>query len=367
MKYIGVGIGFTGIVQAFKLIPRPGGRHTTGPPPPYLGSTSVEPVVRLGFANQMEDFIPGLPNPDERLQHSPHPHASVSLIGAGPGNPDLLTVKALRELRKANLVIADRLVSKEILNMITLSSRGSTELRVAKKYRGCQEKAQEEIYSWMREALAAGKNVSRLKIGDPFMYGRGGEEVMEIRKWGYEPLVVPGLSSAICAPLLAGIPVTHRSIANQIIVGTGYGMKSLIPSMRTFDKNHTTIFLMAVSRLRNLCIQMIDAGYPSDLPAAIVERASTPSQRLLIATVADIADMADEHNVCAPAVIVVGEAVKVLHGDVRGVVQDGKINSFGKNTLYNAKIFDAVPPVGEEWWLSQQELDRIFEQVNNHD
>ncbi len=362
MKYPLVGIGLARIIQAFKLTPRIERGHTTGLLP-YLG-TSAMPVVHL-FAHEM-DFISVQPNPGEPLQHSPHPDASVSLIGAGPGDPDLLTVQALREIRKADLVIADRLVSKEILNMITLS-RGSTELRVAKKYPGCQEEAQEEIYSWMREALAAGKNVSRLKIGDPFMFGRGGEEVMEIRKWGYEPLVVPGISSAICAPLLAGIPVTHRGIANQVVIGTGYGMRNLTPAMRAFDKNHTTIFLMAVGRLRDLCKQMTDAGYPADLPVAVVEKASTPSQRLLIATVADVADMADEHNVCAPAVIVVGEAVKVLHGDVRGVVQDGKINSFGKNTLYNAKIFDAVPPVGEEWWLSQQELDRIFEQVNNHD
>ncbi len=338
-------------------MPRPGRGHTTGLPP-YLG-TPVVPVVRR-FAHKM-DLISTLPNPGEPLQYYPHPDASVSLIGAGPGNPDLLTVKALRELRKADLVIADRLVSNEILNMITLSS-GSTELRVVKKYPGCQEKAQEEIYSWMREALAAGKYVSRLKIGDPFIFGRGGEEVMEIRKWGYEPLVVPGISSAICAPLLAGIPVTHRGIANQVVVGTGYGMRGLIPAMRAFDKNQTAVFLMAVGRLRNLCKQMTDAGYPTDLPVAIVERASTPSQRLLIATVADITDMADEHNVCAPAVIVVGEAVKVLHGDVRGVVQDGKISS--KSTLYNEKIYEILPPVGE-WWMSQQGLNKIFDQVNN--
>ncbi len=355
IKYLFLGIGLARIVQSFKLMPRPGRGHYTGLLP-YFGTPAVHLPRR--FAHEM-DLISILPSQGEPLQHSPHPGASVSLIGAGPGDPDLLTVKALRELRKADLIIADRLVSDEILNMITLS-KGSTKLRVAKKYPGCQENAQEEIYSWMREALAAGKYVLRLKIGDPFMFGRGGEEVMEIRKWGYEPLVVPGISSAICAPLLAGIPVTHRGIANQVVVGTGYGMKSMIPPMRLFDENQTAIFLMAVSRLRNLCKQMTDAGYPTELPVAVVERASTPSQRLLIGSVADIADIADEHNVCAPAVIVVGGAVKVLHGDVRGVVQDEKINS--KNPLYNEKIFQNPPPVGE-WWTSQQELNRIFDQV----
>ncbi len=361
MKYLLVGIGLARAIQAFKLMPRIERGYTTGLLP-YLHASAM-PVVRL-FVHEMDLTSVQPSSPGEPLQHSspPHPDAFVSLVGVGPGDPDLLTVQALREIQNADLVIADRLVSKEILNTITLR-KGSTELRIAQKYPGCQEKAQEEIYSWMREALAAGKKVSRLKIGDPFMFGRGGEEVMEIRKWGYEPLVVPGISSAICAPLLAGIPVTHRGIANQVVVGTGYGMRNWTPAMRAFDKNHTAIFLMAVGRLRGLCKQMTDAGYPADLPVAIVERASTPSQRLLIATVADVADMADEHNVCAPAVIVVGETVNVLHGDVRGVVQGGKISS-KKNAFYNESIFDIVPPVGE-WWLSHKGLDTIFEQVNN--
>ncbi|CAM9430623.1 unnamed protein product, partial [Scytosiphon promiscuus] len=199
---------------------------------------------------------------------------TCSLVGSGPGDPDLLTVAGLRELQSADLVIADRLVSKEILGLV------EGELRVARKYPGCAEQAQREIYRWMREGLSAGKHVVRLKIGDPFIFGRGGEEVLEMRELGVEPKVVPGISSVFSAPLLGGVPVTHRGVATQqVTLGTGYGQNYARPDICDYHPQKTAVFLMAIGRLEELCEDLVRRSYPTDTPVAIIENASTPRQR----------------------------------------------------------------------------------------
>jgi uroporphyrin-III C-methyltransferase len=267
-----------------------------------LVSVHQHVLVVLGLA------IPG--------QHARARRGSVALVGAGPGDPDLMTVRAVRELEKADVVIADRLVSKEILDMV----RG--ELKVARKLPGCQEKAQAEIYGWMREALENGQRVARLKIGDPFVFGRGGEELLELRKWGFEAEVVPGVSSALSAPLLAGIPVTHRGVANQLMISTGYGRDYTSTDVPPYDPLRTCVLLMAVGRLKQLSQDMLAGGYPGKTPVAIVERASTAAQRIVVATVDDVAEVAKEHGVCAPACIVVGEVVDVTLDGARGLIHD---------------------------------------------
>jgi len=237
----------------------------------------------------------------------------VSLVGAGPGDPDLLTVAALRELQQAQLVISDRLVSKEILDLVTC------ELKVARKRPGCAEEAQAEIYDWVREGVVAGRRVVRLKIGDPLVFGRGGEEVLEYRKLGVEPRVVPGISAAMAAPLLGGIPLTHRSVANQVVIGTGVGTNGTKTGVIPYNPQRTAVFLMAVGRLEELCADLKAHGYPGSCPVGIVEQASTPRQRTIIGTIDTINDIATELNVRPPSTIIFGECVRVLQQTEEGL------------------------------------------------
>ncbi|CAM9620783.1 unnamed protein product [Ectocarpus sp. 4 AP-2014] len=247
---------------------------------------------------------------------------TCSLVGSGPGDPDLLTVAGLRELQSADLVIADRLVSKEILGLV------EGELRVARKYPGCAEQAQREIYRWMREGLSAGRHVVRLKIGDPFIFGRGGEEVLVMRELGVEPKVVPGISSVFSAPLLGGVPVTHRGVATQVTLGTGYGQDYARPDICDYHPQKTAVFLMAIGRLEELCADLVRRSYPTDTPVAIIENASTPRQRVIKGTVDTISKVARGLKVKAPATIVVGEVVSVLHGPEQGLLSDAAEGMF---------------------------------------
>jgi len=266
-------------------------------------------MVEVGCINTKREFIVDahlLGNLPEHLEPGTH-LGEVTLVGAGPGDPDLLTVAALKALKTADLVVADRLVSAEILELV------EGELKVARKLPGCAHEAQREIFRWCVEALLEGKNVARLKIGDPFVFGRGGEEVIEFRRLGFEPKVIPGISSALAGPLAAGIPVTHRGVANRVVFMTGNGKDDSIPQLAPFHPEQTCVFLMAVGRLRELTADLAKNGYPASTPVGIVERATTPRERTVRGTVEDIADIAEQERVQAPAIIVVGDVVNALH------------------------------------------------------
>eukprot|EP01035_Chromulina_nebulosa_P017010 gene17010-22512_t len=230
----------------------------------------------------------------------------VSLVGAGPGDPDLLTIQALNLIKGASLVIADRLVSPEILSLI------DCKLKVANKKPGCAEEAQEEIYAWVKEAVNKGENVVRLKIGDPFLFGRGGEEVLEYRKLGIEPFISPGLSSSYVAPLIANIPITHRDSANHVVITTGYGKNGSFVDIPNFEEDRTIVLLMAIGRINEIIASMIESGYPVSTPVAIIENATTPKQRILRGIIENIRQIAVEKIVKAPAIIVVGKVVDAL-------------------------------------------------------
>ena len=287
----------------------------------------------------------------------------ISLIGSGPGDPELLTLKAARMLQDPDaLVVADRLVSDEILQLI----RG--DMKTARKLPGCADLAQDEIYQWCHEGLQQGKHVIRLKIGDPFVFGRGAEEVLQFRKYGVEPDVVPvcfvffmmaiattiyliltfccyrgcsssiylfetskqGVSSAFSAPLLGSIPVTHRGVANQVVMTTGYGRDGTCPDLIKYHPEQTLVFLMAVGRLEELCENLIaTAGYPKETPVGIVERAGCPNQRTVVGDMTTIATIARENNIKPPSVIVVGEVVNVLlqRDDLTGQAVTGLIQN----------------------------------------
>lgn len=237
-----------------------------------------------------------------------HAHRGrLILVGAGPGDPRLLTVAALEALAYADVVVSDRLVSPEVLSLV------QGELIMANKEYGRANEAQDEIYWQTEEALREGKTVVRLKGGDPFVFGRGGEEVLHFRKFGYEAEVIPGISSSLAAPLLAGIPVTTRGIASQFLVATGHGENGSQADLPPYAPNRTTVLLMGVSRLKQLTEELIaKMGYPPDLPCAIVESASLANQRLTCATLEQLASEAERVGVRAPATLVLGHAVLTL-------------------------------------------------------
>lgn len=234
---------------------------------------------------------------------------TIALVGAGPGDPNLLTLKALNVLKKADLVIADRLISQEILDMITC------ELLIAKKRPGCADEAQDEIYQWVHDAVIKGKNVVRLKIGDPLLFGRGGEEILEFRqKLGINPMIVPGISSSYAAPLSAGIPLTHRGVSSQVLISTGYGKNLSYVDIPEYHADRTIVLLMAVGRIGEIANNMTSImGYPIDTPVAIIEKATTINQRIILGSLKNISSIAIEEQAKAPATIIIGEVVNVLN------------------------------------------------------
>jgi uroporphyrin-III C-methyltransferase len=242
------------------------------------------------------------------LSFPPLLRPSVSLVGAGPGSPEFLTLRAHHVIKTADVVIADRLLSDEVLELVS-----GNLLMVPSKKGGDMDTAQATIYAWVKEAVKNSQSVARLKIGDPFLYGRGGEEVEEYSS--LLPLssvtVIPGVSSALAAPLLAGIPLTHRGIADSVIISTGHGQAGERTDLPPYHPLRSAVFLMAVSRLEELCDDLQSGGWPAACPCAVVESAGTPSQRSTYGTCATIASAAREIGVRAPAVLVMGECVTV--------------------------------------------------------
>jgi len=231
---------------------------------------------------------------------------SVTLVGAGPGDPDLLTLGALKLLQTASLVVADRLISPEILSLV------SCELKVANKRPGCAEEAQDEIFQWVISAARAGKHVVRLKIGDPFLFGRGGEEILEFRRHGIPVSVAPGLSSSYAAPLAALIPLTHRNMSSQVLICTGFLKDAMASDVPEFAPDRTIVFLMGIGRIKEIMNDLINRNHPGSVPVAIIESATTPRERFAFGTIDTIANIAAREEMKAPAIIVIGQVVNVL-------------------------------------------------------
>lgn len=253
-------------------------------------------------------------NPNPSTSASPSgraSQASITLVGAGPGDPDLLTMAARKAIDGADLVLADKIVPAGVVALV------KCELRIARKFPGNADAAQEEFNCMALEALRQGKRVVRLKQGDPFLFGRGGEEVLFFRKHGYTPRVLPGLSSAVAGPLLTGIPLTHRSVASQFLVTTGTGAKNSPAPLPTYEPCRTDVFLMAIHRLAALTADLITKQkYPADLPCAIIERASCSDQRIIWGTLDTIGDILDSAGGSRPpGLLVVGHAIHVLKSE----------------------------------------------------
>ncbi|KAF2146291.1 uncharacterized protein K452DRAFT_283567 [Aplosporella prunicola CBS 121167] len=252
-----------------------------------------------------------------------HRRGRIILAGSGPGNPDLLTRATHKAILAADLILADKLVPAPVLDLIPRR----TAVYIARKFPGNAEKAQEELLQMGLEGLRAGKTVVRLKQGDPYIYGRGAEEFDFFRAQGYAPVVLPGITSALSAPLFAGIPATHRSVADQVLVCTGTGRAGAAPDPPQYRAASTVVFLMGLHRLADLVgsLTAAKAAWPVDTPCAIVERASCPDQRVVRTTLEYVCAAFEEEGSRPPGLLVVGKACEVLWsaGGQKWVVEDG--------------------------------------------
>ncbi|MCD5343017.1 uroporphyrinogen-III C-methyltransferase [Arthrobacter sp. AK04] len=228
---------------------------------------------------------------------------SVALVGGGPGDTGLITVRGRRLLGQADVVVADRLGPRELLNEL------APDVRIIEvgKTPGHHPVPQAEINRILVEEAQKGHRVVRLKGGDPYVLGRGGEEAEYCRQHGVEVEVVSGVTSAISVPAAAGIPVTHRGLAKGFSVVTGHEELSEVPARA----DHTIVLLMGVGQLRESASALGKAGLPSGTPVGIVENGYLPDQRVTIGTLGSIADQAEAAGVANPAVIVIGDVVRV--------------------------------------------------------
>ena len=230
----------------------------------------------------------------------------VTLVGAGPGDPGLLTRKGLEALQRAEVVVYDRLVSPTILAMMPEKAEHIDVGKQAARH----PVPQDQINQILLDKALEGKNVVRLKGGDPFLFGRGGEELELLAQHGVSFEEVPGITSAISAPAYGGIPVTHRDCCSSLHIVTGHqraGKELDIDFEALVRTKGTLVFLMGVSALPQICKGLLDAGMEPDMPAAVVERGTTPAQRRISATLGTLPAVAEEAKVESPAVIVVGK------------------------------------------------------------
>jgi uroporphyrin-III C-methyltransferase/precorrin-2 dehydrogenase/sirohydrochlorin ferrochelatase len=225
---------------------------------------------------------------------------SVALIGGGPGDPGLITALGRQLLAEADVVIVDRLAPHGLLDTLD----PDVEVIDAGKAPHAHTLTQDQINALLVEHATAGRRVVRLKGGDPYVLGRGSEEVAACRAVGIPVDVVPGVTSALAVPAAAGIPVTARGVTSRFTVISGHDGPLEFASLAALDG--TLLFLMGVGRLREIASELVAHGRRADEPVAVIERGTTPDQRVTVATLDSIADAADTRGVRSPAVIVVG-------------------------------------------------------------
>ena len=236
----------------------------------------------------------------------------VVLVGAGPGDPDLITIKGAKALAEADVIVYDRLAAPELLRL----APGDTERIYVGKQPGGHAMKQDQINAVLVEHAQLGRTVVRLKGGDPFVFGRGGEELLACAEAGVTCEVIPGVTSGVAAPAAAGIPVTHRGVARSFAVvtastaGTAHEPDAVDLS-RVATATDTLVVLMAAGRLADTCQALIDAGRPAEEPAAVIMWATTPEERSVIGTLRDLPDLAATASIGPPATLVVGAVAAI--------------------------------------------------------
>jgi uroporphyrin-III C-methyltransferase/precorrin-2 dehydrogenase/sirohydrochlorin ferrochelatase len=238
-----------------------------------------------------------------------HQIGEVYLVGAGPGDPELLTFKALRLMQQADVVFYDNLVSPQVLDLC----RRDADLIYVGKQRDNHAVPQEGINALLVNHAKQGKRVVRLKGGDPFIFGRGGEELQELKAEGIPFQVVPGITAASACSTYAGIPLTHRNYAQSVKFVTGQlkNRKQALNYAELVQTNQTVVFYMGLHTLPDLIAGLVAHGKPTDTPVAIVSKGTAADQQVLTGTLADIVSRQEQAQLPAPALIIVGEVVQL--------------------------------------------------------
>jgi uroporphyrin-III C-methyltransferase len=310
-----------------------------------ITDADVESVLKSYAVQSSSTAVP--------LDHTRNPPSAaqkkgrIVLAGSGPGHPDLLTRATHKAILSADLILADKLVPSGVLDLIPRR----TPVHIARKFPGNAEQAQEELLSLALDGVKSGKTVLRLKQGDPYIYGRGGEEYEFFRKEGYEKdiSVLPGITSALSAPMFAAIPATQRGVSDQVLVCTGTGRKGKPSTPPEYVSTRTVVFLMALHRIEALVNDLTtwdsaDAKvllpsedgtetldktrklWPTSTPCAVVERASCPDQRVIRTTLEFVASAIESEGSRPPGLLVVGNSCEALmKGDParKWIVEEG--------------------------------------------
>jgi len=299
----------------------------------------------------------------------------VYLIGAGPGDVGLLTVKGFNCLKKADVVIYDFHLNTHLLNYI----KKDTELIYAGKRGGYHEMSQQQINKLIIEKAKEGKIVCRLKGGDPFVFGRGGEEAEALAEEGIEFEIIPGVSSAISVPAYAGIPLTHRNYSSSFVVVPGSeatSKKCKINWKALSNMKGTIVFLMAVKKIQDVSKRLIQEGKDPTTPVAVIRWGSRAEQKTVVSTLKDIIDIIKDINIKPPAVVVIGDVVRLRE----------KLKWYEKKPLFGQRIlvtrdtlegFDKLEELGAEVFLfptikiappdNWDELDYCISHINSYD
>lgn len=248
----------------------------------------------------MEALLQDVASPAQQL-------GTVDIVGAGPGDPELLTLKAFRLIQNADIVFHDRLVSDEIMDLVR---RDATRISVGKA-KANHSVPQNEIHDLMINAVREGQRVVRLKGGDPFVFGRGGEEVEALREAGIEASVVPGISSALGCAASAGLPLTHRDHAQTLTFVTGHAKSGDVPDLdwQSLAKPaQTVVVFMGVGTAPTIAEKLIHAGRASNTPVAVIENGTRPNEIKVFGTLAELPQLITQSGIKGPALLVIGEA-----------------------------------------------------------
>ncbi|OKI61062.1 uroporphyrinogen-III C-methyltransferase [Micromonospora sp. CB01531] len=268
-----------------------------------------DPRRAMAVRDAVRDLLSVRPQPSGRTGGAP---GRVALVGAGPGDPELITVKGWRLLTGADVVVADRLVPGLLLDEL----RPDVELVDASKIPYGPSRAQEEINRILVDRARAGKFVVRLKGGDPYVFGRGGEELLACAEAGVPVTVVPGVTSAVAVPAVAGVPVTHRAVAHEFTVVSGHlapdSPASLVRWAALAGLRGTLVVLMGLKNLAAISAALVAHGRPAETPVAVVQEGTTSGQRTLRSTLGAVAVDVLEAGVRPPAIVVIGDVVGVL-------------------------------------------------------
>jgi len=244
----------------------------------------------------------------------------VWLVGAGPGDPELLTLRAARVLADADVVAYDELVAPEIIPMAPASAE---RIAVGRRAGGCKHH-DAKIHPLVVTRALEGKTIVRLKGGDPLVFGRGGEEAEELAAARIPFEIVPGISAALGAAASTHIPLTHRDVARSVTFCTAHAANGVVDIVRSVPAEGTVVFYMGLGSLDATCASLVAAGRDATTPAAVISRATTPDERVVFGTLANIAERASAASLEAPALFIVGEVVAraiASPADVRALAQ----------------------------------------------